>query len=86
MCGRYRYRLSKRKQMIEEYFETERGRWIGSLATISPCLSLCRNSSPRSIQAGAALFTSPLGSDSVLGHGRQHRIQDHQWPRGDGRG
>ena len=82
MCGRYR--LSRRKQLIAEYFETDQRGRLGASLQHRP-VAACRNYSPRSIQARAALLASSLGPDSVLGHRRQYRIQDDQCPRGDGR-
>ena len=83
MCGRYR--LSRRKQMIEEYFETENEVDWEPRYNIAPSqpVGIIRQDPST---AGAALLAGSLGSDSVLGHGRQHRIQGHQCPRGNGHG
>ena len=82
MCGRYR--LSRRKQLIAEYFETDNEVDWEPRYNIAPSqpVGIIRQD-PSS--AGAAFLASSLGPDSVLGHRRQYRIQDDQCALGDGR-
>jgi putative SOS response-associated peptidase YedK len=82
MCGRYR--LSRRKQLIEEYFETENEVDWEPRYNIAPSqpVGIIRQDPSK---AGATFLAGSLGPDSVLGRGRQYRIQDDQCPRGNGR-
>ena len=77
---RGRYRLSRRKQFIAEYFETDNEIDWEPRYNIAPSqpVGIIRQDPSRQ-----ALLASSLGPDSVLGHRREYRIQDDQCPRGD---
>ena len=82
MCGRYR--LSRRKQIVEEYFASasEEQEWEPRY-NIAPtqCVPIIRQN-PEGIPPG--IVASPLGTRSVVGEGFFCRSQDDQRKIGNG--
>ena len=82
MCGRYR--LSRRKQLIAEYFETDNEVDCEPRYNIAPSqpVGIIRQDPARPRRQ----FTlARWGPASVVGQRRQHRLQDDQCACGDGR-
>ncbi len=82
MCGRYR--LSRRKQLIAEYFETDNEVDWEPRYNIAPSQPVGYYSAGP-VDTRAALLAGSLGADSALGQRRQYRLQDDQCALGNGR-
>jgi putative SOS response-associated peptidase YedK len=82
MCGRYR--LSRRKQLIAEYFDTDHEVDWEPRYNIAPSqpVGIIRQDPSRPERH---FSLARWGPDSVLGQRRQYRIQDDQCALGDGR-
>ena len=82
MCGRYR--LSRRKQLVEEYFGSLPGEEDWS-TPLQHCPHPARpGHSPASKGASPGAFANPLGAHSIVGEGLLCRCPDDQRKVGNG--
>ena len=76
MCGRYR--LSRRKHLVEEYFEavSEECEWNSryNVAPSQPVLTIRQDT-----------LSHEIGTGAVLGEGPEHRVQNNKREIRDGR-
>ena len=72
MCGRYR--LSRRKQLIQEYFDTTDEVDWEPRYNIAPSQSVGIIRQDRAKPERAPFLARTLGPDPVLGEGLQHRL------------
>ena len=80
MCGRYR--LSRRKHLVEEYFEavSEECEWNSrySVAPSQPVLTIRQDRRQDTL-------SDEIGTSAVLGEGPEHRVQNNKREIRDGR-